>query len=85
MSNVKIKAGRCFGKSEGNPCLIENVRERVIDALLGVDGDAVVILVHAAVVFEEEVLQRHPVLLLVRDHQLVVQAKQNELQGADGD
>ena len=65
----------------GNTCLIENIEERVIDPLLGVDGDAVVILIHAAVAPEEEALQRHPVLLLVGDHQLVVQPKQNQLQG----
>lgn len=68
----------------GNACLIENIEECIVDPLLGVDGGAVVVLVRAAVVHQEEVLQCHPVVLFVGDHQLVVQAKHNELEEAHG-
>ena len=81
------RSKRLFGDcwEQASTCLIENMEERVIDPLLGVDSDAVVVLIHATVVLQEEILQCHPVLLFVGDHQLVVQAKQNELEGAGRD
>lgn len=50
-----------------------------MDILLRVDGSGVAVLVLPAVVLHEEVFEGHHALLLVGDHQLVVEAEQDEL------
>ncbi len=55
------------------------MKQTVIDTVLRVDRNAVVVLIHPSVVLQEEVFERHRVLLLVGHHQLVVEAEQDEL------
>lgn len=50
-----------------------------MDIVLRVHSNAVVVLVHPAVVLQEEVFEGHRVLLLIGHHQLVVEAEQDEL------
>lgn len=58
---------------------IQDVGQAVRDVLLSVDSSAVVVLVLPAVVLHKEVFEGHHVLLLVGHHQLVVEAKHDEL------
>lgn len=60
--------------------LLHHVGHAVVKVLLREDGGAVIVLVHSSVVFDEQLLEGHGALLLVGHHQLVAEAKQNELE-----
>lgn len=57
--------------------LLHYMEDVVVDVLLGVNGEGVACGV--VVVFEEQVLEGHGVLLLKGDHHLVTEAKQHQL------
>lgn len=59
---------------------IKKVKQAVVDGILRVDSNTVVVLVHPTVTLQEKVFQGHGVFLFVGNHQLVVEAKQDELQ-----
>lgn len=47
--------------------------------MLGVDSNTVVVLIHPTVALQEKVFEGHGGLLLIGHHQLIVEAKQDEL------
>lgn len=59
--------------------LVHDVEHAVIKVLLREDGGAVVVLVLPSVVLDKQLLEGHGAVLLIGHHQLVAEAKQNEL------
>lgn len=70
LKTVKVKAATC---------LIQDVKQTVIDTTLGVDSNTVVVLIHPTVTLQEKVFEGHGRLLLIGHHQLIVEAEQDEL------
>lgn len=61
------------------PYLIQNKGQTLVEILLGVHSGGVVVFVHPAVVPDKEMFEGHHVLLLVSNHQLIVEAEHDEL------
>lgn len=63
----------------GRIYLVQDIKQTVVHILLCVDGTTIVVLVGPTIVLYKKVFEGHHVLLLIGHHQLVVEAKQNEL------
>lgn len=62
-----------------HPYLVQNEGQALVGILLGVHRCAVVVFVRPTVAPDKEIFEGHHVLLLESDHQLIVEAKHDEL------